>query len=141
MELISAVEARSAAEPQRVWDRLADGLQWADWNATAEWMVVEGPLAAGSYVTIKRKRARQTAYHLEAADAPRRLAFVLRFGSFARLRIAWTLEPDGDGTLIRQTIETGGPFRRWLTDPQARKGAALWSDDPARLAAVAAGPA
>jgi hypothetical protein len=63
---------------------------------------------------------------------------LLTFGPAARLRIAWTLEPEGDGTLIRQTIESGGRLRRWLTDPQARRGAVAWNDDPARLAELAA---
>jgi hypothetical protein len=88
-------------------------------------------------VTIKRKRGRQTAYRVEAAEAPRRLALLLTFGAAARLRIAWTLEPDGDGTVIRQTIESGGWLRRWLTDPLARRGATRWNDDPARLAELA----
>jgi hypothetical protein len=57
----------------------------------------------------------------------------------AWLRLAWTLEPDGTGTAIVQTIESGGPLRRWLTDPQARRGAAAWAADPARLAEIAAG--
>jgi hypothetical protein len=140
MELISAVEASSTAAPQRVWDRLADGLHWSDWSSTVEWMVVEGPFAPGSFVTVKRKRARQTAYHMEEAEAPKRLALMLTFGRAAQLRIAWTLEPQGEGTRIRQTIESGGPLRRWLTDPQAKRGAIAWAGDPARLAELAATP-
>jgi len=100
-------------------------------------MLIEGPLEPGTVVTVKRKRARQTAYRIEAAEAPNRLALALTFGPAALMRISWTLEPDGAGTLIRQTIETGGRLRRWLTNPQARRGAVAWNHDPARLAELA----
>ena len=137
MELNATAEAVSSADPQRVWERLVDGLHWADWSATAEWMVVEGPLEAGGIVTIKRKRSRQTAYRIEEAAAPSRFALLLTFGAAARMRLAWTLEPEGAGTRIRQTIETGGPLRRWLCVPLAGRGAVAWAGDPARLAEIA----
>jgi hypothetical protein len=136
MELIATAVARAAAAPELVWERLVDGRRWGDWSPGTDWMVVEEGLVAGGIVTVKRKRGRQTAYRIESADAPHRLALLLTFGPVASLRIAWTLEPDGSGTLIRQTIETGGRLRRWLTDPQARRGAVTWNDDPARLAEV-----
>jgi hypothetical protein len=139
VQLIASVLAHSAAEPQRVWERLIDGRRWSAWSPSAEWMVVEGDLVPGGYVTIKRRRGRQTAFRVETADAPRRLALLLTFGPAAQLRVAWTLESAGSGTSIRQTIESGGPLRRWLTDPQARRGAASWHEDPARLAELAAG--
>jgi hypothetical protein len=138
MELIATAEAVSAAEPRRVWEWLADGLRWSEWSETAEWMLVEDRLEAGGIVTIKRKRSRQTAYRIEEATAPWRLALVLRFGSAARLRLAWTLETAGAGTRILQTIETGGPLQRLLSVPLARRGALAWARDPARLAEVAA---
>ena len=139
MDVIASAEARAAVAPERVWERLVDGRRWRGWSPASDWMVVEGALVAGEFVTIKRKRGRQTAYRIETADAPHRLALVLSFGPAAQLRISWTLEADGTGTLIRQTVETGGRLRRWLTDPQARRGAVAWSEDPARLAAGAAG--
>jgi uncharacterized protein YndB with AHSA1/START domain len=138
MELIATAVARSPASPQTVWERLIDGRRWREWSPATDWMLVESTLAAGSLVTVKRKRGRQTAFRIEAAEAPRHLALLLTFGAAARLRIAWTLEPNAGGTLIRQTIESGGRLRRWLTDPLARRGAERWADDPARLAALAA---
>jgi hypothetical protein len=138
MELIGSSEGRSTAAPEVVWARLIDGLRWTQWSPASDWMVVDEVLEAGGYVTIKRKRGRQTAYRIEEAVVPRRLALLLTIGSAARLRIAWTLEPDGAGTLIRQTVESGGPLRRWLTDPLARKAASTLSDDPVRLAELAA---
>jgi hypothetical protein len=137
MELIATAVARSAAAPEIVWERLIDGLRWREWSPATDWMVIEGALEAGTIVTIKRKRGRQTAYRVEAAEAPRHLALLLTFGAAARLRIAWTLEADAGGTVIRQTIESGGRLRRWLTDPLARRGAERWADDPARLAELA----
>lgn len=139
-EPIATVEAVTAAAPQRVWDRLTDGRHWAAWSASAEWMAVEGELVAGAFVTVKRKRGRQTAYLIETADAPTRLALLLRFGPAAHVRIAWTLEPAGTGTRIVQTIESGGPLRRWLSDPLARKAAVALAGDPALLADLAAAP-
>ncbi len=140
MELIGSATAHAAADPQRVWERLIDGLRWREWSTATDWMLVEGPLAPGGVVTIKRKRGRQTAFRIETAEPPHRFALVLTFGPAARLRIAWSLEPEGAGTLIRQTIESGGRLRRWLTDPQARRGALAWNDDPARLAALVGTP-
>jgi uncharacterized protein YndB with AHSA1/START domain len=138
MDLIGNSEAHAAADPQRVWERLVDGRRWHEWSPATDWMVVEDALVAGGFVTIKRKGGRQTAFRVDTAEAPHRFALLLSFGPAAQLRIAWTLEPEGSGTLIRQTIETGGRLRRWLTDPQARRGAVAWRDDPARLAEVAA---
>lgn len=140
MELIATAVARSAAGPQAIWERLIDGRRWREWSPATDWMVVEGALEPGRYVTIKRKRGRQTAFRIEAAEPPRRLALLLTFGAAASLRIAWTLEADGSGTLIRQTIETGGRLRRWLTDPLARRGAKRWAGDPERLAELSAAP-
>jgi len=137
MELIATAVARSAADPQRVWTVLTDGLRCRHWSPETEWMLIEGPLEPGTVVTVKRKRARQTAYRVEAAEAPKRLALALTFGPAAAMRITWTLEPDGAGTVIRQTIETAGALRRWLTNPPARRGAVAWNDDPARLAEIA----
>ncbi|HEV8021243.1 MAG TPA: SRPBCC family protein [Candidatus Lustribacter sp.] len=139
MELIATAEAFSATAPERVWERLIDGMHWREWSPATDWMVVDGALEPGRYVTIKRKRGRQTAFRIESAEAPHRLALVLTFGPAARLRIAWTLEARDGGTVIRQTIESGGRLRRWLTDPQARRGAVAWCDDPVRLAQLAAG--
>jgi len=136
MELIATAVAHASAEPERVWERLVDGLHWRDWSPATDWMVVEGPLEPGTVVTIKRKRGRQTAFRVETADPARTLALVLTFGPAAQLRIAWTLEAEGGGTLIRQTIETAGRLRRWLTNPQARRGANAWGGDPARLAEI-----
>ena len=115
MELIATSVAHAAADPQRVWERLVDGLRWREWSTATDWMLVEDALQPGGIVTIKRKRGRQTAFRIEAADAPHRFALLLTFGPAARMRIAWSLEPEGAGTLIRQTIESGGRLRRWLT--------------------------
>lgn len=139
MPLIGRAEAQSPAAPQAVWDRLADGLRWAEWSTASEWMVVESTLETGRYVTVKRKRGRQTAYRIEDAEPPRHLALVLTFGPLAALRIAWTLEPAGAGTRIVQTIESDGPLRRWLSDPLAHKAAESLAGDPARLGAAANG--
>jgi hypothetical protein len=136
MELIATAVARAAAAPERVWARLIDGRRWHDWSPATDWMVVEEGLVTGGFVTLKRTRGRQTAWRIETADAPHRFALLLTFGPAASLRIAWTLEPDGSGTLITQSIETGGRLRRWLTAGLARRGALAWSDDPGRLAAI-----
>jgi hypothetical protein len=135
MELIDTAVAHAAAAPARVWERLLDGRRWHEWSPATDWLVFEEGEGAG-FVTIKRKRGRQTAYRIEAAEAPHRLALLLTFGRAAQLRIAWTLEAEGNGTKISQTIESGGRLRRWLTDPLARQGALAWNGDPARLAEV-----
>lgn len=138
MEVIATAVAHSVAGPDRVWQRLVDGRRWYEWSPATDWMVVDDRLEEGRYVTIKRKRGRQTAFRIEAAEAGRRLVLLLTFGRAAQLRISWTLEGEGSGTLITQTIESGGGLRRWLTDPLARRGATRWNGDPQRLAEIAA---
>ena len=129
---------RAAATPERVWALLVDGRRWSAWNDAVAWMVCEGPCAAGSYVTIKPKRGRQTAYHIDVADAPHRFAIRLSFGPLAALRLAWSIVAEPDGVQIEHEIAIDGPLAGLLVRAMAQRALAAAPDDLARLARLAA---
>jgi len=126
-------EARSSAPPGDVWRVLADGRRWSDWFEDVDWMVPEGDLAPGTIVTVKPRRMRQTAFHVEAAEPGRVLALIVTFGPAARLRLRWDLRPDGGGTAIVHTVAVGGPLAALLRTTAARIAGAM----PAALTRLA----
>ena len=103
-------EATSAASPERVWETLLDGRRWALWNDGVAWMTLEGPLRPGTLLTMKPKRAPQTAFRIEAVVPGRMLELVVTIGPVAALRFRWEVSPAGTGTAIRQTVAIGGPL-------------------------------
>lgn len=127
----------AAATPERVWDVLLDGRRWSDWNPGVEWMTVEGSLAPGRVVTIKPKRAPQTAFRIEAAVFARLLALVVTIGPVAAMRFRWQLAPAGDGTSIVQTVAIAGPLSGVLLRKTAQRIADGAPANLERLAALA----
>ena len=132
--------ASSAAPPARVWEVLLDGLRWSTWFHGVEWMVVEGALRPGQLVTMKPRRAPQTAFRIEAVVPERLLALVLTFGPLAALRFRWELSPEFGGTTIVQTIEIGGPLAGLLLRSAATRIAGGMPANLERLAVRAAAP-
>ncbi len=135
MELTGRSDLHVDVPPPRVWSLLADVNGWRAWMPSVQWAVLEGRLERGAYVTIKPQRRRQTAYRVDAADAPIVLALELTFGPVAALRRSWTLARDGDGTRVTYLVETAGPLRRWLVAGRAER---LHAAAPAMLEALAA---
>ena len=113
--------ASSAAPPERVWDVLLDGPRWSLWNAGVDWMTIESALEPGRLLTMKPKGAPQTAFRIEAAEAPRILALAVRFGPVARLWLRWELTPEAGGTTIVQTVGIGGPLAGLLLRRAAQR--------------------
>lgn len=126
-------EVRSASAPAAVWGVLTAVAQWRSWNPGIAWVVLEGPLAAGTYVTVKPSRGRQTALRILAAAAPEQLVLGVSAGPLARLRLAYAIAPDGAGSRIRAEVATGGPFPRLVRAGAAWIAAAL----PAHLERLA----
>lgn len=137
--IVKRAAVRSAAPPARLWEILLDGRRWAEWSETAEWMVVEGDLATGGYVTIKRCRARQTAFRIEAVEPERLLGLALTFGPLARVRVTWALRSEDDGSAIELAVASEGPLHGLLSDGFARRAATTFAADVERLAHFAAG--
>jgi uncharacterized protein YndB with AHSA1/START domain len=131
-------EASSAAPPHRVWEVLLDGRRWSLWNHGVQWMTLEGPLEPGTVLTMKPKRAPQTASRIEAAVPDRLLALVVTFGPVATMRLRWELAPAGGGTSIVQTIAISGPLAGLLLRRAAENIAAAMPANLERLAARAA---
>jgi uncharacterized protein YndB with AHSA1/START domain len=135
MELVGRAERSIAVPPERVWATLADIAAWKRWMPGVKWAVLEREFGPDGYVTIKPERGRQTAYRIDAAVEPRLLALGLTFGPVAALRRSWTLAPDATGgTLVINTVEIAGPFRRNLVAPLAAR---LHAAAPALLDALA----
>jgi len=129
----------AAVVPRRLWDVLTDSRTWREWNPALEWAVCEGALAPGGYVTVKPKRGRrQTAYRIEAVEAPRRFALGLTFGPLAALRQTWTIDATAAGSSIACEIAIAGPLAGLLVRGMAQRASALLPDDLARLADLAA---
>ncbi len=131
-------EALATVGPEAVWRVLADGPRWFEWNEAVEWLWFETGVVAGSLATLKPKRFRQTAFLITAAAEPRELAMQITVGPAALLAFRWTLEPVGDGTLITETVTTGGFAARWLFAAAARRSIAAMPARLARLAELAA---
>jgi uncharacterized protein YndB with AHSA1/START domain len=131
-------EATSPTPPDRVWDVLLDGRRWFEWNHGVQWMTVEGELAAGSLLTMKPRRAPQTAFRIEAAVPGQLLAIVIGFGPLAQLRFRYVLSPRGEGTQIAKTISISGPLASVLLRRRAERIAAAMPANLARLAERAA---
>ena len=130
-------EVPSAVPPEAVWAALVDAAAWRDWAEGIAWVVFEGPPAAGTYVTIKPVRGRQTAYRIAAAAPPGLLVLELTFGPLATLRLSWSVMPAASGSTIAQTVELGGPLAGILVRRMAERAVAAMPGDLERLAAIA----
>jgi len=132
--------ASSSAPPERVWEVLLDGRRWSQWYEGVEWMTLEGPLAPGTLLTMKPKRAPQTAFRIEAVVPERMLALVVTFGPVAALRFRWELAPHASGTTIAQRVTTDGPLAGMILRRAAERIAGGMTANLARLAQRAASP-
>lgn len=132
--------AQSAAPPAAVWALVLDR-RWSRWNDHVEWAWFEGPPQAGTILTVKPRRFRQTALLVEDAVAERRLVFGTAFGPVAWIRFTLEVEPAGTGSGIAATVAAGGLLgglvRRFAAEGIARDAPAMVE----RLAALAAEPA
>jgi len=126
----SAVAAAPATE---VWRVLTDGPRWAEWTPHIAWLYFEGPVAPGTIATMLPADGRQTAFVVEEAAAPHRLALGLTAGPVARLRLCWTLAPEGTGTRIEQVVAIDGPLS-FLLKKLAQRTADAMPGDLGRLA-------
>ncbi len=132
-----AVEAD--APPRRIWDTLADGRRWAEWNDRFEWAWAEGPLAPGTLFTVKPRRGRQTALRVEEAIPPRLLTLAVSFGPVVTLRLRLTISPLGDNaSSIAADYEVSGPLAGFALRLGAAQVGRRIAGDLAKLAAYAA---
>jgi hypothetical protein len=104
------IGAHGSAAPHEVWSALTTPLRWREWNDGIEWVALEGPLAPGSYATVKPHPGRQTAFHIEAVVADRLLTAFLTLGPLAALSVAFTLAEDEGGSHVALTIGVRGPL-------------------------------
>jgi len=130
--------AESSASPESVWAVLIDGRRWSRWYDGVDWMVAEGPIAPGTVVTLKPRRFRQTAFHIEDATPSAVLALVVTFGPVARMRLRWEIRPHGEGSTTVQRVEVAGPLGAVLLRRTAERIASAMPANLERLAAIAA---
>ena len=132
--------ATSSASAERVWEIVLDGRRWSFWNEGVEWMTVEGALAPATFVTIKPKGGRQTAFRIEAVVPERLLALVVTFGPLAALRFRLVLSPTDEGASIAVTTAIDGPLAGVLLSRVADRIATAMPANLQRLAMRAAAP-
>jgi hypothetical protein len=105
-----------------------------------EWIWFEGPVAPGTVVTFKLRRARQTAFLVTTVEPERELALRVSFGPLARLDVIVGIEARDRGSSIFWTVKAGGVLgslglafigKRIARDaPAALAGLARYASDP-----------
>jgi len=110
-------EVRIAAPPERVWALCTDLPRMGEWspeNLGGEWLDGSDGTAAGARLRARNRHAAvgewETTSVVVAYDPPRRFAWSVGEPSEAGATWSFELEPDGDGTLLRQRASMGpGP--------------------------------
>ncbi|MER7071990.1 DUF1731 domain-containing protein [Terrabacter sp. NPDC000476] len=136
-----------AADPDAVWSVVGDPRRWPEWCAAIHAVTVDGPPrtgATGAYlpsVRWVRELHRRTAPPLRVVtvDAPRTLV-VEQPNPGGVMRVEWTVEPDGTGTLLRQRVTVTGPLTTPVVLGVARSLADGWPEHVTRLAALVVTP-
>ena len=119
---------RVGADPEAVFAFLSDLEN--HWELTADWVQVrslnrthDGD-ARGAHVLRGPAGLRRSARtRLLELDPPRRVAGTAEVGRRTRARVAWDLEPDGDGTLVCLSADVAalGPLDRVLWVAMGRR--------------------
>jgi uncharacterized protein YndB with AHSA1/START domain len=103
--------ATIAASPDDVWKVLVDAADWSSWDSGVTG--VEGRVAPGERVKISSAAAPGRAFPVKVTtfEPPHRLVFTggMPLGLFRGAR-AYSLIPDGGGTVFRMREEYTGPM-------------------------------
>jgi uncharacterized protein YndB with AHSA1/START domain len=86
-----------AADPERVWDLLADVNRWPEWNADIASASLPGPVASGEVFRWKAGPAKLVST-IRTADKPVELGWTGRTMGISAVHV-WRLERDGDTTV------------------------------------------
>jgi uncharacterized protein YndB with AHSA1/START domain len=127
--------AETATSPEAIWQILSDLDQWATWDASMEWVQLQGPFQAGSRFTMKPKGQDPITSVILEATENRAYADQTDLGEVT-LRFSHTLQPlEGGGTKITHRLEITGPTADQL-GPEL--GPAITEDFPEAMDALLA---
>ena len=116
-----------------VWALYEDVSTWPEWDAQAEWVTRDGPLAAGSTGMMKFKDQEPLQYRLAKVETGREFVDETPVGELV-VRVAHRLEPLGPRRVrITYSAQIDGP------EDQANEiGSAITSDFPDTIASLVA---
>jgi carbon monoxide dehydrogenase subunit G len=122
-DFVAEASAVSEAPPAGVWARLINGRRWYEWNPGVRWMMIEGPVRPGSFLTIQpeRGRGRQTAFTIEEAVENEHFVYATTFGPLAKMTIEYRIAPLNDGSRIEARVVVGGLMKKIVARVIARK--------------------
>ena len=129
------IGVHSGAAPHDIWLALVTPRRWRDWNDGVEWVALEGPLAPGSFVTVKPRPGRQTAFRIDSVVEERLLAASVTLGPLAALTATFVLAEENGGCSIGLTIGVRGPLGGLMRKRAERIAATM----AARLERLASG--
>ncbi len=103
--------------PASAWSVLSDLARWPEWQTTIRSAHLDGPLTKGATGAYSPARCTVGAVHdrvspplrVTGHDEDRRLELT-QPNPGGGMRVGWTLDPDGEGTLLTQSVETTGPL-------------------------------
>lgn len=112
---VAIKEIRISASPEEVWKVHADINGWQAWNPDISASKLEGELAPGSEFSWTSRGVKITST-LQEVEAETRLSWT-GSGPGTSARHLWTLEADGDGTLLKTEESMEG----WMVSLLKRK--------------------
>ncbi|MEZ5079481.1 MAG: SRPBCC family protein [Thermoleophilia bacterium] len=120
------VEATVAAEPDAVWNVLADIERWPEWNPSCAAAEVDGPLEGRPAARLRLVHPRGRVFHtrprVESIDPPGRLSWVAR-ATGAQAPHRGDAHPRRDETVVELTTSVSGPMAfsyRWVMRPKTQ---------------------
>lgn len=117
--VVAEARVEIAAEPEVVWDTVADFERWPEWNPDVRGMSVDGPVAEG---TTFRWKAGPGAINstLRSVERPSRIGWTGRTLGIDAVHV-WRFEPR-DGHTVATTAESwAGWLPRLLRGPMRRQ--------------------
>lgn len=125
------VEADVSAEA--IWSLYEDVSTWPEWDAQAEWVTRDGPLAAGTTGEMKFEGQDPLAYRLATVQPGREFVDETPVGELV-VRVSHVLEPLGAGRVrITYSAQIDGP-----AEQADEIGPAITSDFPDTIASLVA---
>ncbi len=94
-----AIETKIAAEPEIVWEIIANIKDWPSWNHDVKQVSMDGDLAKGTEFRWKSGRNTITSI-IQGVERPRLLAWTGRTVGIKVIHV-WHIEPQNGGTLVR----------------------------------------
>jgi carbon monoxide dehydrogenase subunit G len=99
------------ASPDEVWEVLSDVARWPEWTPTVDSVqrLDDGPFTVGSRAKVRQPRLPQAVWHVTEIVDGRSFTWQAKGPGMATIG-RHELTPDGDGSLVRLSIEQTGPM-------------------------------